>query len=187
MWVNGRLCRGPKATLSLFDRGARDGEAIAVFSKRAFLPGALGRYKTTSRLAYHLARDEARARRADEALLVSPEGQVLEGSVSNLFAVVEGEVLTPPLEQGILPGITRGWVLAACAELRLPARERPITREQLEGAREVFLTNSVQQIVPVTRLEGRVVPERAIGLGLREAYRAMPPVGARQHSPGRPP
>src|SRR5262249_55097904 len=66
--------------------GPGSGRAQVVLSKRPFAPGPLARHKTTSRLAYHLAREEARAARADEALLVSPEGLLLEGSVSNLFA-----------------------------------------------------------------------------------------------------
>ena len=153
-------------------RGTRNGEASAIFSKRAFEPGPLGSHKTTSRLAYALAREEARARRADEALLVSREGYVLEGAVSNVFALLGGEVLTPPLAAGILPGITRARVLALCAEHGIPARECAIAREELMRAEEVFLTNSVQEVAPVARLEGRTLPRANIGLRLREAYRA---------------
>ncbi|HEY6099010.1 MAG TPA: aminotransferase class IV, partial [Anaeromyxobacter sp.] len=80
--------------------GARNGRASAILSKAAFEPGPLGRHKTTSRLAYSLAREEARAARADEALLVSAAGEVLEGAVSNVFAVIGGEIVTPPLARG---------------------------------------------------------------------------------------
>jgi branched-subunit amino acid aminotransferase/4-amino-4-deoxychorismate lyase len=153
-------------------RGTKSGRGVAVFSKRPFEPAPLGSFKTTSRLAYQLARDEARSARADEALLVSPRGWVLEGATSNLFALVEEELLTPPLACGILPGITRALVLTLCAELGLGIRESPITREQLLGAREVFLTNSVQEIVPLAELEGRAVPEQVAGPRLQEAYRA---------------
>ncbi len=152
--------------------GARRNEATAVFSKVPFEPGSLGAHKTTSRLAYHLAREEARAARADEALLVSPRGELLEGAVSNVFVVRSGEVSTPPLASGILPGVTRATVIALCAELELPVREAVLTPEDALGADEVFLTNSVQEVVPIARLGSRVMPGRAIGERLLAAYRA---------------
>lgn len=152
--------------------GTRSGRASAVYSRRAFEPGALGRYKTTSRLAYHLAREEARAAGVDEAILVSGTGEALEGAVSNLFAVIGGVVITPPLARGILPGLTRAFVLGACAGLGIPAREERIDRTHLDGADEVFLTNSVQQVVPLATLVGRALPARALGERIGAAYRA---------------
>ena len=152
-------------------RGTRDGRARVIVSKRPFHPGPLGRHKTTSRLAYSLAREEARAMGADETLLADADGRVLEGATSSLFVVVDGAVRTPPLAHGILPGIARAWVLAACARLGIAAREAEITRSALAGASEVFLTNSVQEIVPVASVEERPVPERTLGLRLRDAYR----------------
>ncbi len=152
--------------------GARGGGASAIFSRRPFEPGALGRYKTTSRLAYHLAREEARAARVDEAILVSGAGEALEGAVSNLFAVRAGGVTTPPLACGILPGLTRATVIATCAELGLACREEPLDRAALAAADEVFLTNSVQQVVPLATLAGRALPARVIGERLAAAYRA---------------
>jgi branched-subunit amino acid aminotransferase/4-amino-4-deoxychorismate lyase len=153
-------------------RGTRAGAASAIFSKRPFEPGSLGPHKTTSRLAYHLAREEARAARADESLLVSPAGQVLEGAVSTVFAVIAGEVLTPPLALGILPGITRAAVLALCAGNGIPARERALTPADLRSAEEVFLTNSVQELVPVRTLDGRALPGGERAARLLAAYRA---------------
>lgn len=152
-------------------KGARDGQARAIFSKRPFHPGALGRYKTTSRIVYALAREEARASGADETLLWSESGEVLEGATSNLFVVAGGEVLTPPVARGILPGIVRAWVLTACGRLGLRARETAIPRDTLGKADEVFLTNSVQEIVPVSVVEDDCVPRREAGLLLRNAYR----------------
>ena len=152
-------------------RGARTGECRVILSKRPFHPGAIGRYKTTSRLAYSLAREEASAAGADETLLWSEDGEVLEGATSNLFVVVEGEVRTPPLARGILPGIVRAWVLAACARLGIAAREAVVPRRALRESDEIFLTNSVQEVAPVSAVEDHPVPGRAIGLALEEAYR----------------
>lgn len=151
-------------------RGTRRGEATVVLSRRPFAPGSLGGFKTTSRLAYHLAREECRAAGADEALLVTSRGEVLEGAASNVFAVIDGQPATPPLESGILPGITRGFVLRACRELGIPMRTRPITREELLGAQEVFVTNAVQGIVPAVSIESRPIGDRHVANRLREAY-----------------
>jgi len=153
-------------------RGTGGGGASVIVSKRPFEPGPLGGHKTTSRLAYHLAREEARMARADETLLVSPAGEVLEGTVSNVCAVVAGEVRTPPLASGVLPGITRGLVLGLCAAAGIPAIERRLTLADLEAADEVFLTNAVQEIVPVAMLRGRTIAGRAVAETLRSAYRA---------------
>src|SRR5258707_1248373 len=107
VWLNGRLVRGHEAAVSVFDRGARAGGAGgggAILSETPFAPGLLGRHKTTSRLAWDLAREEARAAGADEALLVSPTGEVLEGAASNVFVVRDGgDVVTPPLAADVLP------------------------------------------------------------------------------------
>ena len=161
-------------------RGTRAGAATVIVSKRPFEPGPLGGHKTTSRLAYHLAREEARVARADETLLVSPAGEVLEGAVSNVLAVFEGEVLTPPLASGILPGITRALALGSCAAAGIPARECTLTLADLRRAGEVFMTNSVQEIVPVGTLEDLTIPGRSVAGTLLAAYR-----GAIAHEPAR--
>ena len=157
--IEGRLWRG---TL-------RHGAEV-ILSRRPFAPGLLGAYKTTSRLAYSLAREEARAAAADEVLLLSGEGEVIEGAVSNVFAVLGAEVATPPRSSGLLPGITRDFVLAQCALLGIRVRAAALWRDELSLAREVFLTNSVQGIVPVATLEGRPLPERAFAALIGEAY-----------------
>ena len=158
-------------------RGTREGAARVVISRRPFHPGPLGEFKTTSRLAWDLAREEARAESADEALLVGADGTVYEGAVSNLFGVFRGEVLTPPLAAGVLPGIVRGRVLELCAGLGIPAREERLRRDDLANAEELFLTNSVQEVVPVAEVAGHALPSRAVAERLREAYRRFVAAG----------
>jgi len=145
----------------------------AVLSLTPFTPGFLGRHKTTSRLAWDLAREEARAAGADEALLVSPDGEVMEGAASNVFVVrAGGDIYTPPLSADILPGVTRATVLELCGPLGIIAHEAPIPLEMLRWASEVFLTNSVQEILPLREVAGRLVPEREVMLRLLECYHA---------------
>ena len=146
--------------------------ARAVLSRRPFIPGMLGRHKTTSRLAWDLAREEARAAGADEVLLVSPDAEVLEGSASNVFVVrAGGDVFTPPLAADVLPGVTRGVVLELCDRLGIISHQGPVPLEMLRWATEAFLTNSVQELLPVAEIAGRPVPEREVTLRLLAAYR----------------
>jgi branched-subunit amino acid aminotransferase/4-amino-4-deoxychorismate lyase len=152
--------------------GTRTGGARAVLSRTPFEPGSIGRHKTTSRLAYHLAREEARAAGADEALLANAVGELLEGTVSNVFALIQGELLTPPLSSGILPGIARAVVLERCRHLRLPAREAALTVADLARADEVLLTNCVQEVVPLASFEGRPFGAPQLAPRLRAEFRA---------------
>lgn len=167
--VGGRLWVGAR-TRHPDEGGPVGGRAIV--SLIPFTPGLLGRHKTTSRLAWDLAREEARAAGADEALLVSPAGELLEGAASNLFVVRSGgEVVTPPLSADVLPGVTRALVLELCAELHIPVREAPVPLEMLRWAEEVFVTNSVQEVLPLRQVATRDLPGRELGARLIVAYR----------------
>ena len=167
--VGGRLWVGTR-TRHPEDGGPAGGRAIV--SLTPFAPGLLGRHKTTSRLAYDLAREEARAAGADEALLVSPAGEVLEGAVSNLFVVLDGgDVITPPLSADVLPGVTRAIVIELCAELGIALREVAVPLAALPGAEEAFVTNSVQEVLPLAWVAGRATHGRKFGLRLLSAYR----------------
>ncbi|MGE5187285.1 MAG: aminotransferase class IV, partial [Acidobacteriota bacterium] len=109
--------------------------------------------KTLAYLDHVLARELAAAAGADEAVRLDADGRVAECATSNLFAVISGEVVTPPLA-GVLPGVTRAHVLAVCAELGVPASERPLTVPELRGADEIFVTSALRGVVAVTRLDG---------------------------------
>ena len=166
--LGGRLWAG-KRTAHSPDGGPAGARVIV--SQTAFGAGWIARHKTTSRLAWDLAREEARAAGADEALLVSSTGEVLEGAASNLFVVLPGgDVITPPLAVDVLPGVTRAIVLLLCAELGIVAREAVVRLDSLHLADEVFLTNSVQEVLPVASVAGRAVPARATSLRLLAAY-----------------
>lgn len=87
-----------------------------------------------------------------EGLLLTAEGWLAEGIVSNVFFVRNGKCYTPDIDTGILPGITRAVVLELAAEQGLPTEEGRYTWDELLTADEVFLTNSIQELVPVTEL-----------------------------------
>lgn len=115
------------------------------------LPGV----KSLSCLPSLQARRRARAEGAEEALLTSGDGEVLEGAGSNVFVVRRGVLATPPPEAGILPGVTREVVLSLAAGVGLETAECRLTVEGLLGADEVMVTASVREIVPVVSVDGR--------------------------------
>jgi 4-amino-4-deoxychorismate lyase len=90
---------------------------------------------------------------AQEGLFLTEEGYVSEGTVSNLFWVIDDVLYSPCVSTGILDGITRKWVLNASELLNIPVKTGKYKVEDLKKASEVFLTNSIQELVPVSRLE----------------------------------
>ncbi|WP_305041263.1 aminotransferase class IV [Geoalkalibacter sp.] len=103
------------------------------------------------------AANHARQKGAREALFLSAQDEVLEGATSNLFIVHDGELLTPPAGELVLAGIMRRQVLAAAHKMGLAVRETPIRRDELLRAEEVFLSNCLIDILPVTRIENQPV------------------------------
>jgi len=155
-------------------RAYRDGVAAAIVGVRRAAPEAIDpSAKTGAHLPNVLAVGEARAAGAHEALLLDGRGFVTEGSSSNVFAVAAGVVRTPPLGAGILEGVTRGVVLRLARGLGLPAEEVPLRPEELEAADEVFITSTVREIVPVTRLGHRAVGGGHPGPVTRRLHRAL--------------
>lgn len=156
----------------------------AIVSRVPFAPGPLGRHKTTSRLAYALAREEARALDAHEALLASAAGELLEGAVTNVFVARGDEIATPPLASGILPGIARAWVLAHAPALGLRVVERRIACDELAHADEAWVTNAVQGVASLASVDGRRLPRRDRAAVLRDALEREVAAGGPGPGPG---
>ncbi len=112
--------------------------------------------KATSLLANVLARAEARAEGADEAILIR-DGAALEGTASNLFVVSNGLLITPPDSDELLPGITRDLVLELARESGIPYAQATIAAADLESAEEIWLTSSTREIAAVVALNGKPV------------------------------
>jgi branched-subunit amino acid aminotransferase/4-amino-4-deoxychorismate lyase len=110
--------------------------------------------KATSRVKYELSRGWARSQGCFEALVPTTQGDLAEGTISNLFITLEGDVRTPPLNRGILPGVVRRKILDVCKRAGIPVRERRIQREDLQKAGEVFVTNSSQGVLGVDGIRG---------------------------------
>ncbi|MEY9992105.1 branched-chain amino acid aminotransferase [Streptomyces sp. V4I8] len=148
---------------SYTDRG---GIRVAISSWRRPESGVLPvRAKVTGGYVNNaLAVDEARAAGYDDAILLNSRGQVAEASTTNVFAVVRGRLVTPPVTADLLEGITRDTVVTLAAELLdVETAFHDLGREDLCGADEVFLTGTGAEIVPVTEIGGRPVGDGAPG------------------------
>lgn len=110
--------------------------------------------KSNNLLNNALAAQEAYRRGAFEAIMRNYRNEISEGSISNLFVVKAGVVTTPPLDAGLLAGITRGFVLELAPAVGVEARESTLADSDLLGADEAFLTSSTQEIVPIASVDG---------------------------------
>ena len=131
----------------------------------------LSQLKSLAYLDNILALREADAAGCDEAILLNTAGRIAGGSRSNLFLVLDGTVTTPPPSEGLLPGIARQTVLALAAKHGIPAREAALAPADLAKASEAFLTNSLLEVLPVTRLQDRALPEGPVTAKLARLYR----------------
>lgn len=129
-------------------------------------------HKTLAYLDHVLARELAANAGADEALRLGADGDVVECATANVFIVTAGAVATPPVEIGILPGVTRARVLAACAAAGITAAERRLPTEEVLAADEVFVTSAVRGVVPVTRLDGNPRPAGPVTRRIIDGYLA---------------
>jgi branched-chain amino acid aminotransferase len=161
--------------------GLRDGFGMYAFPLGAYLPtgGLVARTASWRRTsddaipargkltgAYintALAVDEAHDFEADEAIFLTADGHVSEGGGANIFMVRDGTLITPPVTDDILEGITRDSILELAAELGILVQERQIDRTELYVADEVFFCGTGAQVAPCVKIDGRVVGEGAIG------------------------
>ena len=137
----------------------------------------LATLKTISRADYVYARLEARRAGADDALFLTLDGYLSEGTTSNIFLVRrapdgELELATPSLECAILPGTTRSWLLGWGNREGLRAVEGMLAPTELLAAEEAFLSSSVAGVLPVTRFDGRAIGNGVPGPWTRKARAA---------------
>ena len=121
-----------------------------------------------------LASDEARHRGFDEAILLNENGHVAEGATCNIFMMRKGRLITPPVTENVLEGITRDSVMElALRELGLQVEERAIDRSELYVCDELFFTGTAVGIAPIVKVDHRAVGDGKIGVvtsQLRQLY-----------------
>lgn len=112
--------------------------------------------KATSYFANVIARRYAKSRGADESIWLNTDGNLTEGTATNLFLVCRGELWTAPKQEGLLPGAMRSLVIELAKDLGLKVCERSLPVEILREAKEAFVTNAVIGVVPLRKLEQKI-------------------------------
>jgi branched-chain amino acid aminotransferase group I len=135
----------------------------------------LSQVKSANYLDMMLVKTQAKNAGADEALLLNEKGYVSEGSTSNVFVVSKGKLITPSIDSGILPGVTREVVLEMASTFGIGLEESSVELDELYKADEAFLTNSVIEIMPLVEVDGKHIGS---GIGnltnkLMSVYKAL--------------
>ncbi|HEV3472970.1 MAG TPA: branched-chain amino acid transaminase [Actinomycetota bacterium] len=160
----------------LGDKALKDGVRMTISSWRRHDPNIIppqakvtGGYVNSS-----MAKQEAIHKGFDEAIMLNPDGFVSEATGENVFVVKNGEILTPPLIAGPLPGITRDTILKIAADLGMPIFERALVRSDLYTAEEMFCTGTAAEVTPVREVDGRVIgPPGPITQTIQQKYFAI--------------
>ena len=152
------------------DPGNPPSWGLKTSSYRLLASDPLGTFKTNNKLTHVLARAEAEAAGAEEALLLNTNGEVAETSSANIFWIYRDTVFTPPTGRGALPGITRAVILELCQVLNLPTNKRVIKPESLARSEGIFLSLSASGIIPVHSLDDEPVPSSPLVDKIIAAY-----------------
>jgi branched-chain amino acid aminotransferase len=143
-----------------YERGVR----VMVPSVRRTSPGSLDpAIKSGNYLNSVMALGEARRAGFFDALLLDGSGRVTEATSSNVFAWKDGQLVTPPLEVGILSGVTRGLLLELVRSLGIPCEERQLPLDDLLAADEVLLTSTLREVQPVVAVDGHPIADGTPG------------------------
>ena len=163
--------------ISLYpDEYYQNGLEIITVSVTRNHPAALSpRIKSLNYLNNILAKIEGMQAGCVEAMMLNHKGEVAECTGDNIFLVSKGELLTPPIDAGILEGITRDVVIELAREASMTVREIPLTKHDVYIAKECFLTGSAAEVVPVVKVDSRTIGDGKPGpvtKKLTELFRA---------------
>jgi branched-chain amino acid aminotransferase len=151
------ICIVDEVSLFPEDKLSRGLDMVTVSLRRPASDALDPRVKSLNYLNSVLARREAGLRGADDALILNAAGLVAEASAANVFIALDGALLTPPANDGALEGMTRASVFEMAAQAAIPLREKSLSRIDLLGADELFLTGTGARIAPVARLDGQII------------------------------
>ena len=138
----------------LYEKGLE----VATVPTRRNSPEALNpQIKSLNYLNNILAKLEANLLGVSEAVVLNNEGYVTEGTGDNIFIIKKGRLITPPGYLGILEGITRNSVMELAEKRNIPVEEKPFTRYDIYVAEECFLTGTAAEVIPVVKVDDRVI------------------------------
>jgi branched-chain amino acid aminotransferase len=148
------------------------GVKVIIAATRRLNPDQLDpRIKSLNYLNQIMARREATAAGADEAIMLNQWGRVAEGSADNIFVIKDGKLKTPPISEGALDGITRRVILEIAQRDAIPTLECPLTPLDLQTADECFLTGTGAELLPVAMVGSQQLPaQRSLFDRLQTAF-----------------
>jgi len=148
----------------------KNGVSAKIVNCRQNENSPVSRIKSISFLNYILARLEAKENGFDDAIMLNSKGAISEATISNVFLVKGKRLITPPLKSGILPGITRRIILKLAAKAGLKPKEEIVTPKAFYNADEVFLTNSLMEVMPVVKVDNRIIGKGNPGVFTRRIH-----------------
>ncbi|MBD3322704.1 MAG: branched-chain amino acid aminotransferase [Chitinivibrionales bacterium] len=160
------------AKKALYEKGI----TACVASNRRNKDSIIAAIKSLNYLENIIGRIEAAKKGCDEVLFLNTCGNVAEGATSNIFIVKKGSIAAPPLHAGILNGITRGAVIQIAREKGIACNDKDILLDDVLSADEVFLTNSLMEIMPLVRVDDTAIGGGSPGMvtmKLMSDYRAL--------------
>ena len=113
--------------------------------------------KSANYLSQILARKQAEDQNSVDGIMINDQGEICDGTISNIFVVKEGVLSTPAVSGYVLAGVTRQVVLKLATEMKIPCKERSMTADDVLEGDEVFLTNTSWEILPVTSVDGKTI------------------------------
>jgi branched-chain amino acid aminotransferase len=147
--------------------------ALMLEKKKKLLASKWTRIKSLRRDFYEGLYAQARARGFDEVAFLNTRNEVMEASRANIFCVKDGIVMTPRLESGCLPGITRDAVLTLLRKNKVRCRALRLSAARLMDSEEIFLTNAIIGVMPVSRLGARRLPVGPLTRRVVRVYRDL--------------
>ena len=126
--------------------------------------------KTTSYFSRMIALNLAHQKRAAEAIWFTLDNRLAEGCISNVFLVKDSKLFTPPINTPVLPGVARKTVCRLARQNSIKLTEKHLTIDDLLGADEVFMTNVIMQVMPVTKIEKHTVGDGQVGPVSKKLY-----------------
>ncbi len=156
-----------------------EGFKVGIASVRRTRQNIMESLKSLNYLQNVIARMEAAKRGMDEALLLNEDGYIAEGGGSNIFFVRQGRLVTPGLNSGLIPGVTREIVMELCAALGIIISEGTVGKPIFKQCEEAFMTNAMVEIMPLTSMSDESGASMVVGGGkmgpvtsqLLQAYR----------------
>lgn len=143
-------------------------EIVTVSTIRNHAAALSPRIKSLNYLNNILAKIEGHQAGCKEALMLNHKGEVAECTGDNIFLVRDGRLLTPPIDAGVLEGITRDAVIELARDAKIPVEEIPLTRHDIYIADECFLTGTAAEVIPVVKVDSRPIGDGTPGKMTRD-------------------